>query len=196
MTSRTVVLAFSFVLVSGCACTAQQVNLRPTVAVNRMALGLGQGRPVHVEVADERPANALGTKVPVGGGEITPVQVPAEVVSDALVDGLDQLGFQPLRDRSNDPPTLRVELRAIDYKVAQGFVAGSLSVDVAMKAICVVESQHKYEKLYRGHHEESIQVVQSQSQNESYINDALSEAINQVLRDRDLLQCLATRAAP
>ena len=194
MRLRIAVSAFSLVLVSGCAWTAQQVNLRPTLAVNRV--DLGQGRPVHVEVDDERPANALGTKVPVGGGQITPVQAPAEIISNALIDGLGQLGFQPLRDRSNGPPTLKGELRAIDYKVAQGFWAGGLSVDVAMKAICIVESQHKYEKLYRGHHEESIQVVQSQSANESYINDALSQAINQVLSDRDLLQCLATRAAP
>lgn len=187
------VLIFGLVSVSGCAWTAQQVNLRPVVNVSRV--DLGQGRPVRVEVEDERPANALGTKVVVGGGEITPVQQPADVVSTALVQGMTDLGFKPFREGQSDAPTMRVELRAIDYKVTQGFWAGGLTVDVAMKAICIVERQRLHEKLHRGHYEDAIQVVQSQSQNETYINTALSEAINQVLGDRDLLQCLATHKA-
>jgi uncharacterized lipoprotein YajG len=194
MTSRALASICSLVLVSGCAWTAQQVNLRPVVTVSQV--DLGQGRPVRVVVDDERPANALGTKVAIGGGEITPAQQPAEVVRTSLVDGVTQLGFKPLRDGQDDAPTMKVELRAIDYKVAQGFWAGGLTVDVAMKAICLIDRQSRYEKLHRGHYEDAIQVVQSQSQNESYINSALSEAINQVLGDRDLLQCLATHTAP
>lgn len=194
MTLRALASTFSLVVVSGCAWTAQQVNLRPVVSVSRV--DLGHGRPVRVEVDDERSANAIGTKVAIGGGEITPVQQPAEVVSTAIVQGMSELGFKPLREEQSNAPTMRVELRAIDYKVTQGFWAGGLNVDVAMKAICVVERQRTYEKLHRGHYEDAIQVAQSQSQNETYINSALSEAINQVLGDRELLQCLATRGAP
>jgi hypothetical protein len=146
---------------------------------------------VYVEVEDERPRNAFGTKIPQGGGEITPVQDPKVAVAEALVLGMTRLGFNPVLAQSGGSAKLRAELRAIDYKVNMGFWAGSLTVDVALKSICIVDGQRKYEKLQRGHHEESIQVVQSTSNNESYINDALSQAINQVLSDAALLQCLA-----
>ena len=193
MTSRFVFLTAGLVLLSGCAWTAQQVNLKPSVTVNEAELGRGQ--TVYVLVDDERPSNALGTKIPEGGGQITPIQDPKEVVTQALVLGMTRLGFKPVLSEAGGSPQLRGELRAIDYKINQGFWAGGLTVDVALKAICIVDGQRKYEKLHRGHHEESIQVVQSASNNESYINDALSQAIDQVLTDDALMQCLAVRAA-
>jgi uncharacterized lipoprotein YajG len=174
---------------SGCAWTAQRVNLNPAVAVP--ASRIGKGRPVFVEVKDERPSEILGYKVPAGGGEIKPSQDPALVGRGALVGGLTQLGFQPAAQASAATPALAVELRAIDYKVTQGFWSGGLYVDVAMKALCKIGDTIKYDALYRGHHEENIQVAQSQAENEEYINDALSQAINGALRDERLLQCLA-----
>ena len=194
MRSALVASVLNVMLMSGCAWTEQHVNLKPTVTIG--GGNVGQGGQVGIEVEDERPSNSLGTKMPAGGGQITPVQEPADVVRAALVDGLGRLGFKPLGERSKVPVTLKAELRAIDYKIAQGFWAGGLTVDVAIKGICVIEAQQRYEKLYRGHHEESVQVAQSQGENEEYINDALSQAINQILSDRDLLLCLATHTTP
>lgn len=189
MILRFLILSTSLVLVSGCAWTAQQVNLKPNVNVNEASLGHGQD--LYVGVDDERPRNAFGTKLPVGGGEITPIQDPKEVVAEALVLGMTRLGFKPVLAQRSGIANLRAELRAIDYKVNQGFWSGTLTVDVALKGICIVAGQSKYEKLHRGHHEESVMGAQSTSENESFINDALSQAINQVLSDGALMQCLA-----
>ncbi|MFC1890719.1 YajG family lipoprotein [Thermodesulfobacteriota bacterium] len=157
---------------------------------------VGRGQIVYVEVDDERPRNAFGTKVPTGGGEITPIQDPKEVVTEALVLGLTRLGFKPVLAQNESNSTLRAELRAIDYKVTQGFWAGGLTVDVALKGICIVDGQRKYEKLHRGHYEASIMGVQTTYNNELYINDALSQAINKVLSDRELIQCLTVGGTP
>lgn len=181
-------------LASGCAWTSQQVQLDPTVNVSEADIGRGQA--VYVEVADERPRDAFGTKIPAGGGEITPVQEPREVVTEALITGLNRLGFITVLDQDESSSKLRGELRAIDYKVNQGFWAGGLNVDVALKAICVTGGQRKYEKLHRGHYEESIQMAQTKSSNESHINEALSQAINNVLNDGELIKCLAGDGPP
>jgi hypothetical protein len=178
--------------VSGCAWTSQQVNLNPTVDVTLSPVG--NGRAVFVDVDDERPTKLLGHKVVVGGGEITSAQDPVLVTRGALVRGLTQLGFTAASERSDGTPELNVELRAIDYKITQGFWSGGLYVDVAMKAICKFGHTARYDEMYRGHHEESIQVVQSQASNERFINDALSQAINAALGDRELIQCLASGA--
>ncbi len=178
---------------SGCAFTSYKTQLKPEIQVS--STSLGHGAQVYVEGHDERSDDVIGNRTPVGGGEITPEQDVGEVVENAMVDGLRQMGFQPVQNPAARIPQLRIEARALDYKIAQGFWAGGLDVDVALKAICILGDRRPYEKLHRGHHEESIQVVQSASQNEYYINSALSQAINQVLSDRDLLQCLASRPA-
>jgi uncharacterized lipoprotein YajG len=177
---------------SGCAWTSQQVKLNPTVDVKLSPVG--NGRAVFVEVEDERATRILGHKVVAGGGEITAAQDPVLVVRGALARGLEQLGFTVASGRAEGTPELKVELRAIDYKVTQGFWSAGLYVDVAMKALCKFSHTTRYDELYRGHHEENIQVAQSQANNERYINDALSQAINAALGDRDLIQCLASGA--
>lgn len=176
----------------GCAWTAQNVNLNPAVDI---ATGsVGTGKAVYVSVDDERASPILGHKVPTGGGEIRTVQEPDVVVRDAFMKGLRQLGFEIAAEPSDGVPQLDVELRAIDYKITQGFWSGGLYVDVALKALCKLGPTVRYDSLYRGHHEENIQVVQSQENNESYINDALSQAINATLRDQRLIQCLASKS--
>jgi hypothetical protein len=187
-----VALLCCLVAASGCAWTAQHVNLKPTLDISPGSVG--KGRTIYVSVDDERPSQILGHKVPAGGGEIKPVQEPATVVQEAFVSGLGQLGFANATKPSEGVPQLDVELRAIDYKVTQGFWSGGLYVDVALKALCKIGPTVHYDSLYRGHHEENIQVAQSQTNNESYINDALSQAINTALRDPRLIDCLA--AAP
>jgi Uncharacterized lipoprotein len=126
-----------------------------------------------------------------GGGEISSAQDPTVVVRNAFVTGLAKLGFANANEPSDGVRELNVELRTIDYRVTQGFWSGGLYVDVAMKGFCKAGDTIKYDSMYRGHHAENIQVVQSQSSNEGYINDALSQAINGALRDQKLIRCLA-----
>jgi hypothetical protein len=126
-----------------------------------------------------------------GGAEITTAQDLATVVNGSLSTGLRQLRFQPTDQPAPNTPELRVEIRSLDYKVSQGFWSGGLVVDVAMKGICIIGNTRPYEQIYRGSHQENIQVVQSQSQNEEYINSALTRALEALLGDARLTSCLA-----
>lgn len=177
-----------FVFLSGCAWTSQEVKLDPNVNVTQQ--DFGHGKTIYIDVEDERQRRAFGNKVPQGGGEITPMQEPKAVLTEALVQGMTRLGFKPILEQRANIPKLKTELRAIDYKVAMGFWSGGLTVDVGLKSICIVDGIGKYEKFYRGHHAENIQVAQSQENNEIYINSAFSQAINNLLSDSNLLNCL------
>jgi hypothetical protein len=179
------------VLLTGCAWTGQQVDLSPNIESKRGPVV--NDRRVLIRVDDERPSRIFGHKAPAGGGEITPVQDPVVVVHDAFARGLTQLGFVPT-ESAEDAAQLEIELRAIDYKVMQGFWSGGLYVDVVLKAICRFGPMIRYDEVFKGHHEERVQIAQSKSSNEAFINDALSQAINAALWDEQLIQCLASDA--
>jgi uncharacterized lipoprotein len=181
-------------LASGCAFTAQTARLAPTATVQ--SSNVGQGAAVYVQTVDERPSDVVGNRG-VGGNGAEIKASTAELVSvvnSSMVDGLGKLGFAPTLQRADGLPELRVEVRALDYKVAQGFWAGSLDVDAALKAICIRGDQRPHEQLHRGHYEDSIQVIQGADNNDTYINSALSKAIGEVLHDRPLMDCLAAGA--
>jgi hypothetical protein len=179
---------------SSCAWTAQKAQLKPQVSVQSANLGDGTG--VYVHTVDERDSDVLGNR---GAGTVG-AQISASsadvvsVVDQSLTSGLRNLGFAALPQATTGAPELRVEVRALHYKVSQGLWAGALDVDAALKAICIHGSERGHEQLHRGHYEDSIQVVQGASNNDEYINKALSTAIDEVLHDRPLMDCLASRS--
>jgi hypothetical protein len=180
---------------SSCAWTAQKAQLKPQVTVQ--SADLGGGSSVYVHTVDERQSDVLGNRgAGAVGAEISASSAEiVSVVDQSLVSGLRNLGFATVSQPAADVPELRVEVRALNYKVAMGFWAGALDVDAAMKAICIQGKDRGHEQLHRGHYEDSIQVVQSASNNDEYINKALSSAIDEILRDRPLLDCLAKRGS-
>lgn len=186
--TRTVLVGCVLAIISGCAFSAQRVNLAPEVRV--YGSPIGGGAPVFVNSVDERPSEVLGVRGGQGIGAPVSAGNVHLVVKAALEDGLRQLGFAPVAQHTNGIPELRVEIRALEYKIATGLFAGGLDVNGALKAFCVVGERRPYEQLYRGRHEETLLVVPSAGQNTQYINSALSRAIESVLTDKDLLGCL------
>jgi len=183
-------IVLAAVVLGGCAFTPQSITIAPTVSVR--ASQVGQGQDVALNVIDERPKKTLGT---VGAGSVgAEISVDGDVVSSiqsALRDGLSKLTFRPVATRGADNSELRVEIRNIDYVVIRGFWAGTLRVDVGLKAICIRGTARPYEKLHRGEFVESVQVVQQGEANSRYINTAVSEAVNALLADQELMECLA-----
>ena len=193
--TRWVALTLVVITSSSCAWTAQKAQLRPQVSVP--TANLGGGANVYVHTVDERTSDVLGNR---GAGAVG-AEISASTadvigaVDQSLTTGLRNLGFTIVPAASADTSELKVEVRALQYKVAMGFWAGSLDVDAALKAICIRGRDRTYEQLHRGHYEDSLQVVQGADNNNEYINSALSSAINEVLRDRQLLDCLASTDA-
>ena len=96
-----------------------------------------------------------------------------------------------LRDKSPEGRELRAEIRGLDYTLSQAIFASTLRIEAALKGICVAGSTRPYEGTYRGEHEEAILIVPTDSANEEYLNLVLSRAIQRLLQDTQLIQCLA-----
>lgn len=183
-------LAASLLLATtGCAFQQQAVRIEPKLEV--AASSIGQGKTVRVSVVDERPKSTLGTRGARGvGAELTIQGDLTDIVRKSVEDGLKAQGFVPTTGDS-EGRELRVEIRNLDYGINVGFWAGTLKVDCALKGICKQGENRPYEKLHRGEFQESIQVVQGQDANNGYVSTAVSKAINALLADKDLLNCLA-----
>jgi len=199
----TLVLA-SF-LGTSCGFAPQSVTLRPKVEL--AATTLGQSRTVGVTVVDERARSIVGYRATAApqygglGGAITTAGDPSSAVQAALADGLRRHGFNPLTGPTQitqgtqttlEGRDLRVEIRGLDYNANQVPFAYQVRVEATLKGICVVGSARPYERTYRGEYEENIfMVMPTDSANEEYLNLVLSRAIQRLLEDTELIQCLA-----
>lgn len=176
-------------LLTGCTFTQQAVKVAPDVDVQTS--DLGKGRKVRVLVVDERPRTTLGTRGARGvGADMTIEGDIVEIFRSSIEEGLGRQGFSPTRDPAEERE-LRVELRNLDYEVIVGFWAGTLKVDCSLKGICRQGALRPYEAVHRGEFVESVQVVQGAEANNRYVSDAASNAVNALLSDSELLQCLA-----
>lgn len=180
-------LAIMLAATSGCAFQKQAIQLKPKVEV--VTSNVGNSKPTMINVADERPRATLGTRGVSGIGEQLTVEGDlVQIVRSAIDDGLKRQGFftdGPLENQ------LRVEIRNLDYTVNSGFWAGKLNVEFLLKGICIKGNNRPYEQIYRGEFRENIQVVQGEAANNTYVNTAVSAAINGLLGDKALLSCLA-----
>lgn len=191
-----VILLLVGAITSGCAfATHKAVVVNPNVSV--MESDMGQGKMILTNVADERPRSTLGTRGVRGVGSEISVEGDVRLpIKKSINHGLKRTGFSPVETLPADGRELRVEIRNLDYTVIQGFWAGTLRTECGLKAVCVIGNNRPYENLYRGDYEESIQVIQSEEANERYINLAVSKAINALLKDQQLMQCLALQKQP
>jgi uncharacterized lipoprotein len=177
-------------VVSGCVWTPQAVMVKPDVQT--VSDAPVQGKQILLTVVDERPRDSLGTRGVKGvGAHLTVAGDLNDVVRQSVSNGLAQRGLMVTPNKTPDGRELRVEIRNLDYEVTQGFWTGSLRANCSLKGICIIGSTRPYENLYRGQLQENVMVTQSSSANEKYINAVISQAINELLKDERLLQCLA-----
>ena len=90
-----------------------------------------------------------------------------------------------------DSNQLRVEIRNLDYVVNTGFWANNLNIEFLLKGICLKGDSRPYEQTYRGVFNRNVQSVQGLGENSNFINDVVSKAINALLMDENMLNCLA-----
>jgi uncharacterized lipoprotein YajG len=174
-------------MLSACAFQKQAIKLQPRLEVTPTAIGAGKS--TMVTVADERPRATLGTRGVSGIGEQLTVDGDlAQIIRSALEEGLRRHGFAVDGPMDNQ---LRVEIRNLDYTVNSGFWAGKLNIEFLLKGICIKGHARPYEQLYRGEFRKSIQVVQGESSNNLYVNQVVSDAVNKLLADPQLMACLA-----
>jgi len=175
-----------------CAWSQQQVALAPVVNVAPSAEG--NHIEVAVRVVDERNTLSLGRRgnEDIQGAEITASQDVALVVRQQVVDGLRKKTFTPVEYNETADPRLTVEIRLLEYSTSKGFWSGGVHIRSALK-VSAYRSGKTYERMYRNEKEERVMIVPTADTNEQWINEVLSNTLQDLFRDRDLFSFLASR---
>ncbi len=179
-------------MAAGCAFTPQAIELQPDVNVVESAIG--QGRVVYVNVVDERARTTLGVRGAGLGADLTLKGDLRTTIRLSTIGGLTRQGFSPTMETVPGARELRVEVRNLDYQVIRGFWQGTLRTTCSLKAICKQGTAREYEKVHNGLYQVGVQVVQSDDRNTRFVNIAVSNALNAMLGDTSLMECLAAPA--
>ncbi len=181
------VVGLALAAAGGCAFNKQAIKLEPKLDVAESTAG--NGKLTMVNVADERPRATLGTRGVSGIGEQLTVDGDlVQTVKTAVTEGLRRQGFATDGPIENQ---LRVEVRSLDYTLNSGFWAGKLNVEFLLKGICIKNNARPYEQMYRGEFRKNVQVVQGADSNTLFVNQVVSDAINALLKDQNMIRCLA-----
>ena len=188
---RTPILLLILIVTSGCAYTPMTVNLTPDTMVTTS--DIGNGKTVYLTVADERESDTVGNRgaAMMKGAKITLEQDLSAVVQSALIEMLQKKGFDVRHDGTYGMhPSLKVDIRGLEYSTSTGFWTGGVQVTAALKATVEAETE-RYENFYRFDNEDRVVVVPGADSNNERINAALNDVLHQLIRDRKLLEMLA-----
>ena len=195
-----IVLLLTLLVSAGCAFVDEDIMLRPSSRV--AASTIGEGQQVAVTVIDERPSTMIGIRGHMRTAEIRAVQDVGRVVNDAVNQGLANQGFEPVADTGAEPVTLEVQIRALSYDATSGFWTGGVYTNAALKVVAR-NGDDSFEQMYRSAAEDRAFITPMASEDAAQINQVLSNVIDQVLSDQQLLGFLAestqvqpTAAAP
>ena len=174
-------------LLAACA-QPQALTVTPELRVS--GSGVGAGRAVQLSVADKRASPALGSAIAYEPGDFTVRGDLAAVLREALATGLERQGFSV---SGNAPRELRVEFLALDYGVVERSGLSRYAEALArLKAGCIVEEKTQLERMHRGELRKPVFLTaHDERTNSQYVSVAVSDALNALLADRELIACLA-----
>ena len=186
---KTLSAAILLLTASGCAFNPQQANLNPEL--NVASSNIGNTRSVYVNVLDERSNKSLGRRGTAYGAaaEITSEQELSIIVDRELKKALKIKGFK-IAEKASADNLLTVEIRGLEYSTSQGFWTGGVHITGALKGRAKNGSS-EMEKMYRYEKEERVVIVPTAETNEKWLNEALTETLNQLINDPELLNFLS-----
>lgn len=179
---------------TGCALSPQTVTLSPLIDVGMPAIG--HGRTLSLRVSDQRPQQAFGSRGGIYNGTalITPRNDVAQTLQRALAERLRAAGFRVVGSEETTPLGLAVQIQRIDYRVTQaqglnGVLVNNAKVTAQLQAT-VHSGNRSSSGQYRASSVRQVLGYPSAAANDSMINDAVTEALRQLLQDPDLLALL------
>jgi uncharacterized lipoprotein YajG len=177
------------VTASGCAWVPQSATLRPAPAIT--ASSAGNGVELAVRVVDRRSSEEIGRRgVDSRNAPITTRQNVTQVFEKTILRGLGQKGFSASRFEGQPGRLLTVELRKLEYTTDMEYWKGVVRTETELHA-SMFKDGVKFERLYSGRRSQNVVEAPSASTNERLINEALSEALERLLEDAQLIRFLA-----
>jgi uncharacterized lipoprotein YajG len=186
-----ILIGVSAAFISGCGLKPQLVHLSPQVSVKAATTDHGS-RPVGVAAFDVRADQKLGiiTDAHDKKVDVATTGDTAAALYAVVTEGLGRSAFKTKAMGSDDPVTLRVELKELSFsalKQALDFDI-TLKLDVSAKAHNGVDS---YERTFTVKQHKPAAGPPPIEETTRMVNDALSLALSDLLADEELTSLLA-----
>lgn len=171
-------------------CAPMKVNFDPQLNITE--LNLGAGKKISLQVYDARPETTFGRTAP-ARPPLNSDQNIAELFKDRISDGLRKKGFDVLQDAKLNQPDLTVEIRLLKLSSSGiGFFS-----KLTFKCICK-NSSKPYENIFRKNAFRKSDLLQNISNlvtkkmASDVLNNVVSQGLERMLQDVELLKCLKT----
>jgi uncharacterized lipoprotein len=188
--NKSLSLIFLFALLAGCASSPQTILINPDVLVINSEVG--KGKSVAVTVTDARADKILGyrtTRLDKDSIILTDSNI-TKVVQEKIYEGLKNYGFGVNVLPGDSQRSLKVEIQALHYSAPTGSWTGGIHTLARLK-VFVKNGDTTYENLYEVENKERVIIPPSQGKNEDLINSPLSDVLNRLLKDKQLIALLA-----
>lgn len=172
-------------LLAGCALSPQTVTLTPTLNLGKEVVA--QGQVVSIQVVDERPNSTLGSR----GGIYAKTSLiqsgndVAEAVRVATEQGLVAQGYKvdnAVGNSNTATVVLKMAITELSYVVPQGPVATGVDMTVALR-VTAERADGTHTASYRSAVNRKFPVTPTQSQNEIWISEVLSQTLTRFFAD-------------
>ena len=174
----------------GCAWTPQHITLAPELG-DYSPTKVGRLQAVGVQALDERPDKTLGHRSTGAVGAKMTIDDPEGIVSATVMESLRMNGFTAVEYDPALPRNLKIEIREIDFYLSKGiWWSGGVHTSASLKVIAT-NGPRTYEEFYRAENERRTLVAPGEGDNERDVNETLSEAIQKIHHDNELMQFLA-----
>jgi uncharacterized lipoprotein YajG len=188
MTPTRGIAAFAVSLLLAACAQPQAVSVAPEVRVPGSELG--GGRALRISVADKRPSPMLSANQAYEPAELTVRGDLAAIVREALSTGLARQGFSLSETAGRE---LRVEILALEYGVMErSGLSRHVEAGSRLSAGCVTDAKLELQRMHRAELRKPVFLTaQDERTNSFYVSAAVSDALNALLADRELIACLA-----
>jgi uncharacterized lipoprotein YajG len=174
---------------SGCAWTPQKLTIKAEPQFSKSAVG--NGITVAVQVVDVRPSKIIGYRGL--DSELAEIHTDQDVVSifqDKLIEGLKRKGFNAIPYNGQSTLTLRAEIRLIEYSSSMDMWKGSIQAKAAV-AVYSRKADRILDRVYRAERAQAVVEAPRAQTNERLINSAISEVLQRIVEDQNLIEFLA-----
>ncbi len=182
------ILAALGIFTSGCAFVPQKVKIQPVVTVTPGPVA--PGSRVVIKVTDKRTSPIIGYRgLDSEMATIKSEQNLGELLQTEIVNIFRQRGFQIADDTDDSAPTLRVDLKLLEYKTTMDFWKGGVHTKATLDAHGR-RSGTFYEMSYTSEKHLTAQEAPGAKTNAELINGAVSEALQKLADDPALVRFL------
>jgi len=186
-------LALAALALAACALSPQTVSIVPTLELAGMR-SVGEGTHVALTVRDRRASPVVGHR---GGvyrdtATLSTRGDVARAVAAELERALGRLGFEVVAAGEPADATLTVAIEGIGYATEGGAIMRSVRTSASVRAEAV-RGGRKLTASYESEHHKQVLSPPDASENEALINTAVSQALERLLGDAELIDFLRGR---